>query len=261
MSDEAALYEAQLESEMEEDAENQETNEEMEWRRAYYPSNSTHQYVVNAMTGHVYPFRVGSEESQALFHVTDVTGTCDGYGLECHRGTFNREPNQLYYDSPTQYMVHRPGSEPLSNEFMAVWHSKTQPIISSRLLNESYNNKIATQYAGSVAHNEAVLLARDQDGKDKKAQRAREAEAAEAFAINRARAKVMRDAEVRVAVSASNKHKRFLCRERRRQAAAKLERRRERQAAGKLKRNTNDSNNKLSTADAPATLQRTYSVL
>jgi len=79
-------------------------------RRRYFPSNQQNSFIVNAETGEVYPWRVGSHDSLRLFQMVDVTGTCDNNGYELkitEEGFPNRNPNHIYYDSPEQYMKHQ----------------------------------------------------------------------------------------------------------------------------------------------------------
>ena len=121
MADDAALFESRIEQELSEDAEDAETVSDNIWRLSYYPSNQQEQYIVNAVSGTPYPFRVGSNESLQLFHVTDATGTCDSRGF---RGAVNREPNHLYYSDPQEYMRHRGGQHTLDKSFVEAWRSK-----------------------------------------------------------------------------------------------------------------------------------------
>lgn len=79
-------------------------------RHRYFPSNTENTFIVNAETGEVYPWRVGSYDSSRLFKMVDSTGLCDRNGYEINIGdeTFpNRNPNHIYYDSPEQYMKHQ----------------------------------------------------------------------------------------------------------------------------------------------------------
>ena len=79
-------------------------------RQRYFPSNKQNSFIVNAETGEVYPFRVGSHDSQRLFKMVDTTGVCDsnGFVLNPQEDTYpNRNPNHIYYDSPEQYETHQ----------------------------------------------------------------------------------------------------------------------------------------------------------
>ena len=79
-------------------------------RAAYYPSNMQGGFIVNAITGIEYPWRVGSKDARRLFRAVDTTGTHDKEGrkLKPNSADFpNPNPNHLYYDSPQQFMQHR----------------------------------------------------------------------------------------------------------------------------------------------------------
>ena len=154
MADDAALFEAQMEREHGEDADAAALADEGEWRRSYYPSNVQEQYIVNAVSGAPYPFRVGSLESLRLFHVTDATGTCDNRGL---RGTLNREPNHLYYTDPQEYMRHRGGRQAFDRAFVEAWRSKVDWLFPSpndsepdphalETIRGEYREKVVRQY-------------------------------------------------------------------------------------------------------------------
>ena len=87
-----------------------------------YPSNIQGQRIVNAMTGTVYDYRVGSKDETRLFKVAtsqpfkkhvDLLGEevidADGYQM-----------NTLFYDNPEQYEKHR--FLTLSDELKMSWY-------------------------------------------------------------------------------------------------------------------------------------------
>lgn len=266
MADDAALFEAQMEREYSEDADAAALTEE-EWRRTYYPSNIPEQYVVNAVSGAPYPFRVGSFESLRLFHVTDATGACDSRGV---RGTLNREPNHLYYTDPEEYMRHRGGRHAFDRAFVDGWRSKINRLFpcpgdsepdqrAIETIREEYRMKTARQYEEAKTRNtaeRAAILAAEERAMTR---RAREEELAEAIALNKARAKAMRKEALIAAKKVRNKHKRFLRRERRRRAAiaaaAKVAR-----GAQKSERRRRDYARMQDRNDPPTLLQRTNSL-
>jgi len=224
MADDAALFEAQIECEHDDDVD---TVDDGEWRRSYYPSNIQEQYVVNAVSGAPYPFRVGSLESLRLFHVTDATGMCDSRGL---RGAVNREPNHLYYTNPQEYMRHRGGRQAFDSALVEAWHSNIDRLFPSpgdsepnpqavETIREEYRAKVALQHEKARVRNEAeraaVLAAKERAA----ARLVYEEELAEAVALNKTRAKAVRKEELIALKKVQNKHKRFLYRERRRRAA------------------------------------------
>ena len=64
--------------------------------RKSFPSNVQGRYIVNAVTGIAYPWRVGSMYEDLLWKVCDSTG---------RRGKV--EPDMYFYDSPKQAIDHR----------------------------------------------------------------------------------------------------------------------------------------------------------
>ena len=263
MADDAALFEAQMEREHGEDAD---AADDGEWRRSYYPSNVQEQYVVNAVSGAPYPFRVGSFESLRLFHVTDATGLCDGRGL---RGTLNREPNHLYYTDPQQYMRHRGGRQAFDRAFVDAWRSKVDWLFPSpndsepdpqalETIRGEYRAKIARQHEEARERNEAERAAVRVAEECAATRVAWEQELAEVVALNKTRARAARKEELMAMKRAQNKHKRFLYRERRRRAgiaaAAKAAR-----AARKSERRQRAYARMQARDETPALLQRTHS--
>jgi hypothetical protein len=83
-------------------------------KRAHYPSNTADSFIKNAITGTVYPWKVGSTDSKRLFKVVDTLGLHDSSGFKLPGrkrrsdvGQINPNPNHLYYDSPEEFMRHR----------------------------------------------------------------------------------------------------------------------------------------------------------
>jgi len=64
--------------------------------RKSFPSNVQGRFIVNAVTGIAYPWRVGSMYEDLLWKVCDSTG---------RRGKV--EPDMYFYDSPKQVIDHR----------------------------------------------------------------------------------------------------------------------------------------------------------
>jgi len=64
--------------------------------RKSFPSNVQGRFIVNAITGIAYPWRVGSMYEDLLWKVCDSTG---------RRGKL--EPDMYFYDSPKQAIDHR----------------------------------------------------------------------------------------------------------------------------------------------------------
>ena len=65
-------------------------------RRRFYPSNVQGRFIVNAVTGVAYPWRVGSIYEDLLWKVCDASG---------RRGKY--ESDMYFYDSPKQAIIHR----------------------------------------------------------------------------------------------------------------------------------------------------------
>lgn len=96
-------------------------------RRQYYPSNTQGVFIVNAITGVDYPWRVGTKEARRLFQSVDTTGTRDkqGFKLKVTSPDFpNPNPNNYYYDSPQQFMQHQKAS--LTLQLIEKWHTAQQ---------------------------------------------------------------------------------------------------------------------------------------
>lgn len=72
----------------------------------YYPSNKQQSFIVNAVTGLPYEWRVGSKDELKLFKMVDTTGKCDsdGFVIRSSKLLPNPNANHLYYDSPEQCM-------------------------------------------------------------------------------------------------------------------------------------------------------------
>ena len=269
MADDAALFEAQMEREFEEE-EDADVVDEGDWRRSYYPSNVQEQYVVNAVSGVPYPFRVGSLESLRLFHVTDATGMCDNRGI---RGALNREPNHLYYTDPQEYMRHRGGRQALSNAFVDAWHSKVDRLFPSssgseldkqalNTIRSEHRAKMSRQHDEARARNEAERAAVAAAEKQAVERLALKQEREEAIALNKTRMKAARKVDLIAAKKAQNKHKRFLYRERRRcavLAAATKAAQKTTKAARKSERRKRDYARMQARNEAPAALTRTVS--
>lgn len=263
MADDAALFEAQMEREYEEDSD---VADEGEWRRSYYPSNIPEQYVVNAVSGTPYPFRVGSFESLRLFHITDATGMSDSKGI---RGTLNREPNHLYYTDPQEYMRHCGGRKAFPSAYVDAWRSKVNLLFPSpsdseldqsalETIRDEYRAKVACQYKEAMARNAAERAAVAAVEERATARLAWKEQLAEVIALNKSRAKASRKEEHIAAMKARNKQKRFLYRERRRRnalaAATKIA-----HAARKSERRQRAYARQKARDDPTASLQRTLS--
>lgn len=123
MADDAAAYETQIEQSLNAVFNDIENNTFVS-KRKYYPSNVQETYIVNAISGNPYPFKVGSIQSAKLFQVTDTTGQ---YNLHGARNPHNiSESNHLYFDNPEQYERFAGKGEPcFTPEFHNEWHRKT----------------------------------------------------------------------------------------------------------------------------------------
>jgi len=70
----------------------------------YYPSNVEGQLIVDAITGAIYPWRVGTYEEKRFFKVIDSSDIMVSNGKPSYN---KRTPNFLYYQSPESYMKHK----------------------------------------------------------------------------------------------------------------------------------------------------------
>ena len=75
-----------------------------------YDSMFFDNYVVNAKTGSVYPFKLGSKREDSLFSVILATGE------------MGKNPGVLFYNSPDEYEKHF--RTQVSEQTMQRWHTK-----------------------------------------------------------------------------------------------------------------------------------------
>ena len=68
-----------------------------------YPSDNVGLYIVDAITGAKYPWRVGTKDENRFFKVKDV-GNIVGFKSKNYG---YRVSHKLYYETPTDYMKHR----------------------------------------------------------------------------------------------------------------------------------------------------------
>ena len=108
------------------------SNTKHKYTQMYYPSNAKKSLIVNAITGKPYSWYRGTIDELRLFRVIDSSGRCDSSGFYDlrgnHKGTFNKEPNVLYYDGPNEYMQHRKTT--LSDEVIHEWNSTRSELFS-----------------------------------------------------------------------------------------------------------------------------------
>jgi len=86
------------------------TRETVKKSPTYYPSNLQGHFIRNAITGALYPWRVGSKDSRRLFKVVDAMGKMDsnGFRIKARSENYpNPNPNHCYYNSPKEYMDNR----------------------------------------------------------------------------------------------------------------------------------------------------------
>lgn len=217
MAEGAAILQARIELERQEDLDDQENSALDDAHRVYYPSNSLESAVVNAVSGKPYPFAVGSLASLRLFHVTDATGAINSAGVA---GEYNREPNHLYYDNPQQYMRHRGGRHGVSRQDVGSWERKVARLFPNpdslepdpealADVRREYRARLAEQRRSAIereAARQADLLRREARAT---ADAERKAEIAAAAAENRRRARNDERAAERNKVAASRREKRY----------------------------------------------------
>lgn len=93
------------------------------YKRKYFPTLGQNGYICNAATGVLYPFKIGSFESQRLYKVVDATGTCssEGFPITNRLQLPNPNPNHLYYANPEEYMRHWQTN--LAPDLVRKWHA------------------------------------------------------------------------------------------------------------------------------------------
>lgn len=111
---------------------NQSHNVQHKFKQMYFPSNARKNIIVNAITGKPYTWFSGTVDELRLFRVVDSSGRCDNKGFYDrrgnHRGTFNKEPNVLYYDGPNEYMQHRKTTVPAA--LVSEWNTTRAELFS-----------------------------------------------------------------------------------------------------------------------------------
>ena len=229
MAEGAALLQARIEREREEDQHDIEEAGYDDVLVEYYPSNVLENSIVNAASGVSYPFQVGSLESLKLFHVVDATGTVNSMGI---KEGYNCEPNHLYYDSPQQYMRHRGGRNGVSSKDILNWERKVSQLFPNS--NDTKPNLDAfadmrMDYRANLVEQRNSALERESKYQAEvlreEARNAARAEwmsqLAETTAINRRRGRNEEIEARRTRIAASRREKRF--RQRERQRAKKRE--------------------------------------
>lgn len=79
------------------------SNKAQSKERNIFPSNIEGNYIVNAITGAKYPWKVGSLDDQRFFKVTDTANNVNWHSVDYGK----RACNKLFYESPYEYMNHR----------------------------------------------------------------------------------------------------------------------------------------------------------
>ena len=126
-----------------------EIHQHIKRRALYYTSNMPDSYIKNAMSGPVYPYKVGSLESLQLYKVIDATGTVDNDGVKLSvRNLPNYTSNILYYDNPEEYMRHR--RIKLDQVKINIWKKKVNRIFPEGKFNKEewikMNQEIGDKY-------------------------------------------------------------------------------------------------------------------
>jgi len=89
-------------------------------KRKYYPTGRGCN-IVNAISGHQYPWIQGSFDEKRLFKVIDTTSYYDESGyVRSKRKATPGYSNMLYFDSPEQYMIFM--GIKLENSKIMRWH-------------------------------------------------------------------------------------------------------------------------------------------
>lgn len=81
-----------------------------------YYSNIEEQYIVNAVTGMKYPWKVGTYDELRLFKVKDASQPKTNYS--------GRTSQTAFYKDPYQYMIHN--NVQLPNQVIDTWKSRIE---------------------------------------------------------------------------------------------------------------------------------------
>lgn len=138
-------------------------------KQMYFPSNTPDTYIVNAMTGVKYPYKVGTFESLRLYTVIDATTRCDNKGFRIKSTDMTTETgrtNYLYYDSPQQYMQHRKVT--LDPEVVLKWRKRVTELFpsadeteTSGVFNREAYNRFVNQHCDKLQMDYKTRLAND----------------------------------------------------------------------------------------------------
>jgi len=84
----------------------------------YYSSDIIGHYIINAINGAKYPWKVGDFDERRFFKVRDTSNRVSFFSKEYGTGV----SHTLYYETPYEYMKHR--NIMLDNEFIKSWYEK-----------------------------------------------------------------------------------------------------------------------------------------
>jgi hypothetical protein len=78
-----------------------------------YYSDIVNSYILNAITGEKYPWRVGSKDEERFFRITNTVN---------RENPYRRTSRKAFYESPEEFMHHR--KIILDEELVNQWHEK-----------------------------------------------------------------------------------------------------------------------------------------
>lgn len=102
-------------------------------KKDHYYSDIVGDYIVDAITGEKYPWKVGTFDEKRFFKVTNTANIAD----ISRKGTYNsyqgRSPHKLYYLNPHAYMNHE--RIELDEELVQKWYDKNNKLFPGDYIN------------------------------------------------------------------------------------------------------------------------------
>ena len=103
------------------DSENEVSNyqQKRKMRECYY-SDIVGDYILDAITGEKYPWRVGTFNEKRFFKLTDTTNSTDVGRKGNYDSSLGRSSHKAYYENPHAYMNHK--RIDLDEELVKQWY-------------------------------------------------------------------------------------------------------------------------------------------
>tara|TARA_Y100000389_G_scaffold203592_1_gene252523 strand:+ start:2468 stop:2866 length:399 start_codon:yes stop_codon:yes gene_type:complete len=94
----------------------------MKKKKKEYYSDRVGDYIVNATTGAKYPWRVGSENENRFFRVTNTLSSTSNERKGTYDSYSSRSSRKAFYENPHEYMKHN--NIVLDEEFVKEWYNR-----------------------------------------------------------------------------------------------------------------------------------------